>query len=120
MEERLGAACVKIIFRTRPRHRRDWLISTRCAREAEASAARVPLARRREPEVAELDVGAVEQHLCGNQIFYGAFVLNRRVVLHAIDAMPARWRGDADSLPLDRARTAASSPRNDLVKNCRG
>ena len=25
--------------------------------------------------------------------FYGAFVLNRRVVLHAIDATPARWRG---------------------------
>ena len=32
--------------------------------------------------------------------FYGVFVLNRRVVLHAIDAT-----------------TAASSPRNDLVKN---
>ena len=26
--------------------------------------------------------------------FYGAFVLNRRVVLHAIDATRARWRGD--------------------------
>ena len=51
--------------------------------------------------------------------FYGAFVLNRRVVLHAIDTTPARWRGDACSSPLDRARTAASSPRNDLVKNCR-
>ena len=25
--------------------------------------------------------------------FYGAFVLNRRVVLHAIDASLARWRG---------------------------
>ena len=24
--------------------------------------------------------------------FYGAFVLNHRVVLHAIDATPARWR----------------------------
>ena len=44
-------------------------------------------------------------------------LLNRRVVLHAIDATPARWRGDAGSSPLDRARTAASSPRNDLVKN---
>ena len=51
--------------------------------------------------------------------FYGAFVLNHRVVLHAIDATPARWRGDAGSSPLDRARTATSSPRNDLVKNCR-
>ena len=50
---------------------------------------------------------------------YGAFVLNHRVVLHAIDARPARWRDDADSSPLDEARTAASSPRNDLVKNCR-
>ena len=50
---------------------------------------------------------------------YGASVLNRRVDLHAIDAMPTRWRGDAGSSPLDRARTAASSPRNDLVKNCR-
>ena len=39
--------------------------------------------------------------------------------LHAIDATPARWRGDASSSPLDRARTAASSPRNDLVKNYR-
>ena len=27
--------------------------------------------------------------------FYGAFVLNLRVDLHAIDATPARWRGDA-------------------------
>ena len=50
---------------------------------------------------------------------YGAFVLNHRVVLHAIDARPARWRDDADSSPLDEARTAASSPRNDLVKNYR-
>ena len=41
--------------------------------------------------------------------FYGAFVLNRRVVLHAIDATPARWRGDAGSSPLDVASTAASS-----------
>ena len=38
--------------------------------------------------------------------FYGAFVLNHRVVLHAIDATPARWRGDAGSSPLDRARSA--------------
>ena len=51
--------------------------------------------------------------------FHGAFVLNRCVVFHTIDATPARWRGDAGSSPLDRARTAASSPRNDLVKNCR-
>ena len=46
-------------------------------------------------------------------------VLNRRVVLHAIDATPARWRGDAGSSPLDGASAATSSPRNDLVKNYR-
>ena len=33
--------------------------------------------------------------------FYGAIVLNHRVVLHAIDATPARWRGDAGSSPLE-------------------
>ena len=38
---------------------------------------------------------------------------------HAIDATPARWRGDAGSSPIDQARAAASSPRNDLGKNCR-
>ena len=48
--------------------------------------------------------------------FCGAFVLNRRVVLHAIDATPARWRGDAGSSPLGRAGTAASSPRNDSTQ----
>ena len=34
--------------------------------------------------------------------FYGAFVLNHRAVLHAIDAL-ARWRGGAGSSQLDRA-----------------
>ena len=43
--------------------------------------------------------------------FFGAFVLILRVNLHAIDAPPARWRGDAGSSPLDGASTAASSPR---------
>ena len=43
--------------------------------------------------------------------FYGAFALNRRVDLHAIEATPARWRGGAGSSPLDGASTAASSPR---------
>ena len=48
--------------------------------------------------------------------FYGAFVLNRRVGLHAIDATPARWRGNGGgSSPPDRARTAAPLPRHDLV-----
>ena len=32
--------------------------------------------------------------------FYVAFALNRRVDLYAIDATPARWRGDAGSSPL--------------------
>ncbi|CAH0370100.1 unnamed protein product [Pelagomonas calceolata] len=57
--------------------------------------------------------------ICVEIKIYGAFVLNHRVVLHAIDATPARRRGGVNSSPLDRARTAASSPRNDLVKNCR-
>ena len=51
--------------------------------------------------------------------FYGAFVLNHRVVLHAIDATPARWRGHVGSSPLDGASAATSSPRNDLVENYR-
>ena len=59
----------------------------------------------------KVELWARSRTVCGNQKFYGAFVLNHRVFLHAIDATPARWRGDASSLPLDRARTAA---RNDL------
>ena len=46
--------------------------------------------------------------------FYGAFVLSRRVDLHAIDATLARWRDDAGSPPLDGAsarwRGDAGSP----------
>ena len=78
--------------------------------------------RRGRPVAGRVD----RRDLCGNQSFttrsskvYDAFVLNLRVDLHAIDATPARWRGDAGSSPLDGARTAASSPRNDLVKNYR-
>ena len=37
---------------------------------------------------------------------YSAFVLNRRVDLHAIDAAPARWRGNVGSSPLDGASRA--------------
>ena len=48
--------------------------------------------------------------------FYGAFVLSRRVDIHAIDATRARRRGDVGSSPLDRARTAASvHPRHRLI-----
>ena len=61
----------------------------------------------------------VKQQPVWKSKFYGAFVLNRRANFHAIDATPARWRGDTGCSPLDRARTAASSPRNGLVKNYR-
>jgi hypothetical protein len=50
----------------------------------------------------------------GKSKVHGAFVLNRRVALHAIDATPARWRGDGGSSLLDGASTAASSPSNDF------
>ena len=59
---------------------------------------------------------------CGKSKFYGAFVLNHRVVLHAIDAMPARWRGDADS--SRRAPDAlvdfhtGSDPAGDVAPRC--
>ena len=62
-------------------------------------------ARRRGDELA-----VCSGDLCGNQI-YGAFVLNRRVDLHAIDATPARWRGDDASSALDGASTAACTRR---------
>ena len=77
--------------------------TTRALAPRLAASARRPPARRK---------------LCGNQI-YGAFVLNRRVDLHAIDATPARWRGGVGSSPLDGTSAATSSPRNDLVKNYR-
>ena len=41
------------------------------------------------------------------------------VARHAVDAAPARRRGGVNSSPLDRARTAAFSSREDLVKHCR-
>jgi hypothetical protein len=49
------------------------------------------------------------------QIKYRGASLNHDI--HAIDAAPARWCGDAGSSPLDRASTVTSSPRNDLEKN---
>ena len=39
-------------------------------------------------------------------------MLNRRVDLHAIDATPARWRGDVGSSPLDGTSATASSPEH--------
>ena len=53
--------------------------------------------------------------VCVEIKIYGALVLNRRVVLHAIDAALARWRGDAGSSPLDGASTAASHPTHWLI-----
>ena len=55
----------------------------------------------------KVDVFLITLRAVWKSNFYGAFV-----DLHAIDATPARWCGDAGSSPLDRARTAASSPRN--------
>ena len=48
-----------------------------------------------------LDLGGARCRTVWKSKFYGAFVLNHRVVLHAIDATLARWRGGAGSLPLD-------------------
>ena len=64
-------------------------------------------------ECVELIVAAGAD-LGGNQI-YGAFVLNRRVDLHAIDATPARWRGGAGSSPLDGDSTAPRHPTHWLI-----
>ena len=61
--------------------------------------------REDEGEEAELARPRWQVIACVEIKFYGTFVLNRRVSLHAIDAMPARWRGDAGSSPLDGAST---------------
>ena len=50
---------------------------------------------------------APRPRLCGNQI-YGVFV-------HAIDATPARWRGDVGSSPLDGASAATYLQPDTLV-----
>ena len=54
---------------------------------------------------------------CRNQISRRFSRLNYD--LHIIATTPARRRGGAGSSLLDRASTAASSPRNDLVKSYR-
>ena len=51
-------------------------------------------------------VAAVAGVLICVEIKISRCVLNRRVDLHAIDATPARWRGDAGSSPLDGASAA--------------
>ena len=50
-------------------------------------------------------------------------LVDGRVLLYAIDATPARWRGDVGSSPLDGASAATSSPRSApdaLVDLCTG
>ena len=47
--------------------------------------------------------------------FYGAFVLNRRVVLHAIDATPARWRHRREMISTQVLRTAPQFKRATLI-----
>jgi hypothetical protein len=83
-----------------------------------------PLGRRQSPRAIVRGIGRravasgaessrgrdLRRDLCGNLI-YGMFVLD------AIDATPARRRGDAGSSPLDGASAATSSPRNDLAKH---
>jgi hypothetical protein len=93
--------------------------SARTSRYAAASPSLLLSAARRAPSSTMGPLAVLIKQPVWKSKFYGAFVLNRRVVLHAIDATPARWRGDAGSSPLERARTAAPSPRGDLVKNCR-
>ena len=56
--------------------------------------------------------------LCGNQNLRRVRAeSSRRPPRHRRDACSTAWR--CRPPPLDRARMAASSPRNDLVKNCR-
>jgi hypothetical protein len=47
--------------------------------------------------------------------FYGALVLNHRVVLHAIDATPARRRGDVAPDALVDFHTAIDGPHQTLA-----
>ena len=65
-------------------------------------------------EMGSKPVGTVHKSNCG-----GASPPRPNHDLNAIDATPARRRSGVDSSPLDGASTAASSSRNDLVKNYR-
>ena len=56
---------------------------------AETLASAVPAEKKNPIDAVEATYGSVWKSK-----FYGAFVLNHRVVLHTIDATPARWRGD--------------------------
>ena len=81
------------------------------------SAARA--AARGAPPPAGGDLTVVVAPTCVEITIYGAFVLNQRDVLHAIDATPARWRGGVGLSPLDSVSMAVMSPRNDFVMNYR-
>ena len=101
-------------------HRRAELLLGHAPRQLGQLAERRPFPRGVLLEFFLRAVGLVQDAPVQKSGFHGAFVLHRRFDLHAIDATPARWRGDAGSSPLDRARTVAPSLRNDLVKNhCR-
>ena len=82
--------------------------------EAGAKAARYRMWKDRRRHVAGISSSVASMvRRCVEIKFYGAFDL------HAIDATPARWRGDAGSSPLDGDSAATSSPKNDSVKNYR-
>ena len=51
--------------------------------------------------------------------FYGAFVLNRRVVLHAIDAAPARWPRRAPDTLVDFHTGGGASSRSRTTSGAR-
>ena len=98
----------------RPRYRRVFLMSWRAGGILMACWRRGPTAA---PGPAKMSGTLVST--CVEIKISRPLMLNRRVALHAIDATPARWRGDAVPSPLDGASAATSSPRNDLVKNRR-
>ena len=76
---------------------------------------RRPGARRR-PSIARRPTSRVCA-LCGNQNFTARSESSRRPPRHRRDARSMAWRCGLS--PLDSASTAAFSPREDLVKNCR-
>ena len=68
-----------------------------------------PMRNAQAPDTCRTSKGATTRlaacaYLCGNQ----------NLTARSIDATPARWRGGVRSSPLDRARTATSSPRKEL------
>ena len=75
----------------------------------EAYSVVAPMRDAQAPDTCRTSKGATTRlaacaYLCGNQ----------NLTARSIDATPARWRGGVRSSPLDRARTATSSPRKEL------